>query len=128
MTLPLYLIFKHRPKSFQNAYLLSEEDASHVQEIMNFCIKEYKSQNILYEVNIMSKILGIFVLLFRNYQTLFPMPIKKRNILYATKIQAFIDKYYVEELSLENIANDFHINKYHLLDIFKETTGYTIKQ
>ena len=44
------------------------------------------------------------------------------------EIQNYIETHLEEDLSLETIANQFYINKYHLSHCFREIAGHTFKQ
>ncbi len=44
------------------------------------------------------------------------------------EIVAYINEHFAEKLSLEEIAEEFYITKYHLTRIFKEATGHTVNE
>lgn len=44
------------------------------------------------------------------------------------EIVAYINEHFAEKLSLEEIAEEFFITKYHLTRIFKEATGHTVNE
>ena len=55
----------------------------------------------------------------------------KNQLVKATKdfvkaVKDYIDENYQEQLSLQNLANRFYINKEYLTKLFKETYGYTV--
>lgn len=52
------------------------------------------------------------------------IPAPKRSSVVAVK--AFLDEHYCEQLSLENLAKIFYINKQYLARIFKEQYGLTV--
>lgn len=47
---------------------------------------------------------------------------KKQNV---ERIQKFLDKYYLEDLNLNHIAEELNINLYYMSHLFKESTGYS---
>lgn len=48
---------------------------------------------------------------------------KKQNL---QNIKMYLDEHYAEKLALDDLANDFFINKYYLTRVFKEQFGVTI--
>ncbi len=46
----------------------------------------------------------------------------------VTKIKEYINSNFTDGISLDELANRFYMNKYHLCHIFKEETGLTIKE
>lgn len=61
----------------------------------------------------------------------FGMDIKKRleDVQYDARIEnilSFINKNLENELSIDLISNNFYINKYYLMHLFKQETGYTL--
>lgn len=44
------------------------------------------------------------------------------------QIMRYIDKNVTSELSLEHLSTEFFMNKYYMCHIFKENTGFTIKE
>ena len=43
-------------------------------------------------------------------------------------IVSYINEHYSEKLTLDEIADEFYITKYHLARIFKEATGHTVNE
>ena len=43
-------------------------------------------------------------------------------------IVSYINEHYMEKLTLDEIADEFYITKYHLARIFKEATGHTVNE
>lgn len=46
----------------------------------------------------------------------------------CVRVKRYIDQHYAEELTLERLGQEFYISPYHLAHIFKQQTGYTVKQ
>ncbi|MGI5900076.1 MAG: AraC family transcriptional regulator [Christensenellales bacterium] len=57
-------------------------------------------------------------------KTIQPPPYKKG--LLVQQVIHYIDESFGEKISLEEMAGEFGINKFHLSRVFKETTGFTI--
>ncbi len=73
----------------------------------------------------MAAVMQILIHLYRNYRKMFPQSPQDRRI---DDIQAFIDVHYLQDLSLGDIADQFHLDKYYLAHTFREAIGYTVKQ
>ncbi len=59
------------------------------------------------------------------YEQEHPKCPKEKQSLYQNLL-SYIDKHLDEELSLENLAEQFYVSKYHIAHIFKENTGCSI--
>lgn len=46
----------------------------------------------------------------------------------CVEVETYIDAHYAEELTLERLGRVFHISPYHLAHVFKQQTGYSLKQ
>ncbi len=46
----------------------------------------------------------------------------------VTRIKEYINRHFTENISLDELAGRFYMNKYHLCHIFKKETGLTIKE
>ncbi len=46
----------------------------------------------------------------------------------TSRIRAYIDEHYSEDITLQSIGDALHVNRYYLAHVFKETTGYSPMQ
>ena len=44
------------------------------------------------------------------------------------RVARYIDRHYAEDLSIEQLARQFYLSPYHLSHIFRQKTGYSLKQ
>ncbi|UWP58208.1 helix-turn-helix transcriptional regulator [Ruminococcus gauvreauii] len=51
---------------------------------------------------------------------------KERSL--CIEVEDYIGRHYSEDLTLETLGKEFHISSYYLAHLFKEQTGYTLKQ
>ena len=56
-----------------------------------------------------------------------PMTTKENRRLYENLIQ-YIEDHLDEDLSLEHLANEFYVSKYHIAHVFKDNIGLSIHQ
>ena len=61
------------------------------------------------------------------YENLHPVKLRENKNLYINLIQ-YIEEHIEEDLSLDNLADEFFISKYHIAHIFKENLGMSIHQ
>lgn len=61
------------------------------------------------------------------YESLHPIKQRENQSLYL-KLMQYIEEHLDEDLSLEHLAKEFYVNKYHIAHIFKENLGMSIHQ
>ena len=61
------------------------------------------------------------------YEMEHPMTTKENRRLYENLIQ-YIEDHLDEDLSLEHLANEFYVSKYHIAHVFKDNIGLSIHQ
>ncbi len=54
-----------------------------------------------------------------------PAPVSSRSSLLGSRIKAYIDLHYTEDISLQTLADSLCISPYYLSHVFKATTGYS---
>jgi AraC-like DNA-binding protein len=125
---PLRSIFKNRPSSFTYGFKLKEEDINFVKSTIHLCYKEYIEKNIYWNLPICSSITSLFISLYRNYTEFFPITNTNPTVCTVFKVQKYIDEIYTSDILLKDLASYFHLDLYYLAHIFKDVTGYSIKQ
>lgn len=61
------------------------------------------------------------------YENLHPVKQKENQSLYINLMQ-YIEEHLEEDLSLDSLADEFYVSKYHIAHIFKENLGMSIHQ
>lgn len=61
------------------------------------------------------------------YESLHPLTQKEEQSLYQS-ILAYIEAHIDEELTLDSLAKEFYVSKYHILHIFKKNLGISVHQ
>ncbi|MDL2233881.1 AraC family transcriptional regulator [Ruminococcaceae bacterium OttesenSCG-928-L11] len=125
---PCRAIFKQRPDSFRHGIPLDDETAARCRAVFESCIAEYDAKAPYYREVILARVQEMLILLYRSHSEYFPAGISPYNEEMVSAIQAYIDSRYSSELDLEEISAHFHLNKFHLIRIFRQVTGYTVKQ
>lgn len=102
-----------------------------IYKILLLIRNEYFSNNEYSELTIQAHMLNLFVLLGDNYNTaneLFPNVGLHKQKEYVQKFNQaleFIDRHYMDDLSLEDVADYIGFSKYHFSRLFKQYTNYT---
>ena len=122
----LRAIFSTKPDEFINAFPLSAEDAAYIQTQFDAAIAEYQAEEPFSEACVMAILLRVLVYLFRRHRERFPDV--SRESAKILPVKSYIDQNFSDDLTLDNIAAHFFINKYHLAHLFKKVTGYSLKQ
>lgn len=124
----LLSIFKIRPKGFKNGFKLKKEHVDSIEEIFYQLSLIHSKKQEFWQIEFNALLSKLIVLIYRNYKEHFPI----QNIDKAEKrifdIQSYIDENFKKELSLESLSSQFYLNRYYLAHLFKEVTGFTVKQ
>jgi len=120
--------FQNRPEGFVHCISLSAEDARHLIRLINKAKKEDDG----YGGDISRKIALVEILLFINplYQDM-KMPGHQENTAEFSQILPilrYIQSHLDEQITLDILAANFYINKFHLCAIFKKATGFTVME
>lgn len=108
------------------------EDPIHQQILDRFVQlhKEYVDKQIGYEVSTLGILLQILSLLFRTSACCFSDLITKSEIEFDSIEQfcQYIEDHYMEGISLQSVADEFHYSYTYLSKILKKTTGKTFSE
>ena len=121
-------IFKHRTEQFSNGICLTEDDSNFVLNNLELSLDEHDAADSFYEYYCMTYVLKILIRLFRSNRTHFPDFVNIRKSQTIAPIQKYLDENFTQLITLDELSAHFFINKYHLIRMYKETTGYSIKR
>ena len=120
-------IFKQRPEDFQNGFLITDENAAYVLTRLKNCVNEYDRKQSFSNMNIMSEITLLLIYLYRNLPAQYPSVKSNPAAGKAARIQHYIDSHFLEDITVDMLSHRFHLNRYYMMEFFKEVTGYTLK-
>ena len=69
---------------------------------------------------------SLLLLLFRSVPDAFPS-VSRGNVSVVQKIRRCLEREPAKDVSLSSLAAQFHLNPYYMAHLFKEITGYSIK-
>ena len=117
---PLHITKESYPKIYEDIYQI-------LLQIRN----EYFNNNDYAELTIQSLLLNMFVKIGENHNNadeLFPNVRLYKQKEYVQKFNQaleYIDSHYMDDVSLEDVADQIGFSKYHFSRLFKQYTGYT---
>ncbi len=71
---------------------------------------------------------GLLELTTMLFERLTPEPARRQDQSLARQVLVYIDQHYREKLTLDSIAADVPVSKYHLCHTFRKETGMTVNE
>jgi AraC-like DNA-binding protein len=124
----LLSVFNQRPADFCHQYNCTAQQQEYFADIFHIMNKEHNERKDYWDSMVAGKIYDMLVLLYRSAPRMFPASNSKAGQSTIFEIQNYIVSHIGEDLTLTEIADRFYINKFHLSHIFKEITGYNLKE
>jgi AraC-like DNA-binding protein/mannose-6-phosphate isomerase-like protein (cupin superfamily) len=103
--------------------LSSRNDFSELKQMYEIILRECEQQEVGYDVLTNSLVHGILVKVLRLVNDQFQLLRNSKEYPLERQIMDHIAKNYMNNLSLKDLAQRFHISQYYLEHIFKEYTG-----
>ena len=126
---PLLLsIFKQRPADFCHQYVCSEKEFARYWNLIRLMELEYLQQKPYWDQMIAAKLLTILVSIYRKHPEIFPgsRNAEHQNLIF--NVQNYIEMNLGADLSLDAVAGQFFVSKYHLSHCFTQVTGYSFRE
>lgn len=120
LTKPLHITRDTHPMIYESVY-----------ELLLQMRNEYFNNNEFSELTIQSLLLNLFVKIGDNYnkaEELFPNVRLYKQKEYVQKFNQaleYIDSHYMNDITLEEVADEIGFSKYHFSRLFKQYTNYT---
>ncbi len=124
----LLSIFKVRPKSFEHGFNIKINDITIIEDYFYKLSIIYNNKDVFWQIEFNALFSNFLVFIYRNYKEHFPISSIDKNKDLILRVQSFIDDHYKQDLSLDLIASEFYIDKYYLSHLYKDITGFSIKQ
>lgn len=99
---------------------------SELQKLLNNCYEESMFKASGYQNIISSFINALIGIMIRHYYLVLKTDddyIAESNLQRLSKIINYLNNHYTEKISLQELANDLHMNYYYLSHFFKDTAG-----
>jgi len=121
-------IFKNRPEHFHHAIYLNEKIINTITAQFEKILDESKSRKDYWELAIKSYLQELFITLYRNHQSAFPLTSHTRQMEVIFQVQKHIEEKCTEEISLDYVSRLFYMDKFYLSRLFKQITGFSFKE
>lgn len=124
----LLSIFTQRNEGFRRTYQFHGEARQAAERILHQLLLEFQAKSSNWDISIALRIIDLLILLSRQCPDCFPTANAVEANSTVFEVQTYISRHLAEELTLDDIAARFYINKFYLSHLFKATSGYTLKQ
>lgn len=121
-------ILKNRPEHFTHVLAVDGTNRQFVSELFAKMYSESSGQKDFWQQSLGSYLLILLVFLYRNYNGFFPITTVNSSMCTVIEIQKHIEKHYMEEISLKEIARQFYTDMFYLSHLFKKVTGFSFKE
>lgn len=124
----------HLTRFFHNhygIYHLSNAQQEQFMDLYYFIKKEFNEKHRHYKCAIELEVLSYLLTLTREMKLLeqeLPRLAEKGKYHTVYKIADYLSENYEKQLSLDDLANRFFLNKYYICRVFKEVTSFTINE
>lgn len=127
----LLTCYHNRNSSFTHSVNLDNEQMNSFLELINKGYYYNNQDSNFYGKEMYEKITLTEMLLFVNtlfHNSSFKLQPHSSDFDKILPIINYIQSHLEEDLTLDNLSNQFFINKYYLSHLFKETTGFTLSE
>lgn len=115
-------------KNVNDYIIFHSGDDNHIKTAISFMLLEYINKDQYYYQMMNNTIMNIFGLLLRNYEKSVELP----SIVKKSDVQRFALVRYIQDnhvnVTLEDIAKNFHYTPEYTSKLIKSTTGQTFSQ
>ena len=118
----LISVLKSRPEGFKNVVDCANDPL--IKVLFEKIVTEFASERILKDTSLDNAIIQLLIELYRLAFEGNPT----KHIDLVTEIQKYIDAEYMNNITIEELGSRFYLDRYYLSHIFKEYTGYSLKQ
>lgn len=122
----LFSVLVNRAKGFSHL-LQAQEFAPLLKSLFEQMTQEYAQKAPLHEKMLTLCLNQILITLYRINPALFLSQNHRGNAM-VKEIQSRLEEQYGHPITLNDLANDYHISPSHLSHLFKKITGYSIME
>jgi AraC-like DNA-binding protein len=114
----------HLVSNEQSYVLHSGEAASEIESLMEMMYAQVAEEKPMAEEVCSYLIRALIMLLLQIPQENYVLSESEESIL-LNEIKAYLNEYYLEDLTLNFLSKKFHISSYYLVHVFKRSTGFS---
>ena len=120
----LLSVFSDRPSGF--CHVLPLSDTVHVDALLSLLLDEFERQDSEFADEPERLLCSVLLALYRLSPDFFPRAESKRGDT-VLRIKARLERELTDPPTLEELGREFHLSPYYLAHLFKDVTGYSIK-
>lgn len=121
-------VFTNRSGNFRHVMELSSGWIDFIHTIISEIYEELDLKKDFWEAAVKSSLFRLFITLYRNYRSFFPLNSLSENANIIIKVQRYIDQHCMEQISLLSVSRLFFMDMYYLSHLFSRITGFTFKE
>ena len=119
-------IFVRRSAAFSHLLKLPATVWEEAYQCIVAMEKEYRTKDQYWKMMVGAGLRQLMVAVFRECQDSIYTGKIDASANLAFKIQNYLDHHYLHELTIDEIADKFFLNKHYISHLFKDVTGYSI--
>lgn len=119
-------IFIKRPPNFSHLLQVSAPVWNYLYDIVLEMEQEYYSRKKYWELYAGSDLRRFFITLYRECTDVLSVMKVGNSVTLAYNIMNYLNHHYTEEIEVDKVAKEFHLNKNYIAHVFKEETGYSL--
>lgn len=119
-------IFMKRPESFSHLLTVSQPVWNYIYEIVKEMEQEYNGKKKYWDIFVGADLRKMFIMLFRECETVLASVRTGRGAFVAYHVMNYLNHHYMEQMSLDDIAESMFMNKDYIARLFKQETGYSL--
>lgn len=123
----LLSIFVQRPEAFSHVVQLDNSTAHRITSHANVLLEEFNNKYDLWTLRSSGILNAMLIELYRYSEKVFPINVTTSAVKIVLEVQKYIARNFNKGISLDEIADLHYISKYYLSRIFKDISGYNLK-
>ncbi len=120
----LLSVFSDRPNGF--CHVLPLYDTLHMDAFLSLLLAEFERQDGEFADAPERLLCSMLLMLYRVNPAFFPLEENKRTDT-VVRIKARLERELTDPPTLSSLSREFHLSPYYLAHLFKDITGYSIK-
>ena len=106
--------------------MVSEPVWNYIYDLLKEMEQEYKGRKKYWEIFVGADLRRMFIILFRECETVLASIKTGRGASVAYNVMNYLNHHYMQQLTLDDIAESMFLNKDYISHLFKKETGYSL--
>ena len=123
---PLWSVFTDRPANFCHVLPLGDA-AERIDTLLRMAWEEFQRADAAFPHGADDLIQSALLLLYRHAPGCFPLSAERGSATVVPAIRRRIETNLQQDVTLAALGQQFHLNPYYIAHLFKDVTGYSVK-